>query len=502
MKSLLSAGVWLMARSSLNLQFAWLFLPGTLAGLVFLVMALMGTLDATAVAVGLALAGLVAFYLLAALRWRWAHGLQKVDDSLAQMMAGNLRAKPQDLARDPLAEVVARSGLISQTISAMVANVRSNAAFVAHAGAALSRSSRELAERTESQASNLEQTAASVTELSEAVRENAGMAQQASSRAGAVRDLAESGVGTMSSAIGAIERIQSSSQRMEEIIGVIDGLAFQTNILALNAAVEAARAGESGRGFAVVASEVRSLAQRSAEASKEIRGLITQSTAQVRESVAGIQQAGAQLSQIVASIREVAQQMQHIAHSSEEQSSGLAQISDAVHQLDSITQSNSHMVEYASAKAADLDARAATLIEGFAKFQLQQGTPEEAVALVERARQLWDRTADKNLFVRAITDPANSYFDRDMYVFVLDRAGHYLSFGGNPAKVGSLVQDIPGIQGQKLVDDIFDQAAVEPGWVEYDITNPVTGKVQTKMSYVMMLDDWAVGCGVYKNLAQ
>ena len=501
MNSFLAPGVWLMARSSLNLQFVWLFLPGMTAGLVFLMMALMGALDAPVVALGLVLAGLVAFYLLAALRWRWANGLEQVDNSLEQMMAGNLRHQAGSQARDPLAAVVTRSGVICQTISGMVANVRSNAAFVAHAGAALARSSRELAERTESQACSLEQTAASVTQLSEAVRENAGMAQKASSRATGVRDLAESGVVTMTSAIGSIERIQGSSKRMEEIIGVIDGLAFQTNILALNAAVEAARAGESGRGFAVVASEVRSLAQRSAEASKEIRGLILQSAAQVRDSVGAIQQAGAQLSQIVEGIREVAQHMGQIANSSEEQSSGLQQVSNAVHQLDTITQSNAHMVEYASAKASDLDFRAATLIEGFAKFQLQQGTPEEAIALVKRAEQAWARTADKAGFTRSITDPANRYFDRDMYVFVLDRAGRYLSFGGNPAKVGTLVQDIPGIQGQRLVDDIFGQASIEPGWVEYDITNPTTGKVQTKMSFVLALNDWALGCGVYKNLA-
>jgi signal transduction histidine kinase len=103
--------------------------------------------------------------------------------------------------------------------------------------------------------------------------------------------------------------------------------------------------------------------------------------------------------------------------------------------------------------------------------------------------------------VREVTDPTQGFFDRDMYVFVLDRRGTYLAFGGNPAKVGTLVQDIPGIDGQGLVDDIFHQAALEPGWVEYDINNPTTGKVQSKMSYVMQADDLAVGCGVYKNLA-
>lgn len=141
------------------------------------------------------------------------------------------------------------------------------------------------------------------------------------------------------------------------------------------------------------------------------------------------------------------------------------------------------------------------MVEGFAKFELQQGTPEEAVALVERAMAHWQRKSSREAFIREITEPSNGYFDRDMYVFVLDRAGHYLSFGGNPGKVGTLVQDIPGIQGQRLVDDIFAQAAIEPGWVEYDINNPVSGQVQSKMSYVVGAGDLAVGCGVYKNLA-
>ncbi|OIQ66096.1 hypothetical protein GALL_523380 [mine drainage metagenome] len=159
------------------------------------------------------------------------------------------------------------------------------------------------------------------------------------------------------------------------------------------------------------------------------------------------------------------------------------------------------MVEQAVTQAANLKRRAATLVEGFSQFKLQQGTPDEAMALVERAMQHWQRTRSRESFVRDITDPGKGFFDRDMYVFVLDRRGTYLSFGGNPAKVGTLVQDIPGIDGQGLVDDIFGQAAREPGWVEYDINNPTTGRVQSKMSFVQAADDLVVGCGVYKNLA-
>lgn len=135
-----------------------------------------------------------------------------------------------------------------------------------------------------------------------------------------------------------------------------------------------------------------------------------------------------------------------------------------------------------------------------ASFRLQQGTAEEAVALVSQAAQLHRRLGGEQ-FLRTLTDPAQPYHDRDMYVFALDAAGTYRAFGGNPAKVGTRVQDIPGVAGDRLLSAIIAQAEREPGWVEYDIQNPTTGTVQTKMSFVCRLDDLYVGCGVYKTLA-
>jgi biotin operon repressor len=303
----------------------------------------------------------------------------------------------------------------------------------------------------------------------------------------------------MAQAVESVEAIQASAKRMDEIVGVIDGLAFQTNILALNAAVEAARAGESGRGFAVVASEVRSLAQRSAESSKEIRLLIGTSSSQVASSVDKIRSAGAAITQIVSGIREVAASMSQISSSSAEQSANLSEITSAVRQLDEITQRNAVMVEQAVTQAVNMEGRASTLVESVALFKLQQGSAEEAVDLVQRAIAYRQRTS-RDTFVRDLTEPAKGFHDRDMYVFVLDGYGTYLAFGGNPAKVGTRVQDIAGIDGDGLLQSIVNQADFEPGWVEYDITNPTTGKVQTKMSFVQLVDDLYVGCGVYKNL--
>ncbi len=441
----------------------------------------------------------VLFYCLAALHQSVTQDLRQLIHAAKQMVAGDLRLSLSPSSHDELGQLVVSIGQLGRTVSAMVANVRSNAAFVSHAGKSLAKGNRDLSDRTEQQAANLEQTAASVEELSSTVHENANTASLANGQAGNVRDVADMGAATMAQAVESVEAIQASAKRMDEIVGVIDGLAFQTNILALNAAVEAARAGESGRGFAVVASEVRSLAQRSAEASKEIRLLIGTSSSQVASSVQKIRSAGAAITQVVSGIRDVAASMSQISTSSAEQSSGLSEITSAIRQLDEITQRNAQMVEQAVAQAVNMEGRAGTLVESVALFKLQQGSAEEAMDLVERAVEYRQRTS-KDVFLRDLTDPSKGFHDRDMYVFVLDENGTYLAFGGNPGKVGTRVQDIAGIDGHGLLQSISTQADYEPGWVEYDITNPTTGKVQTKMSFVQKVDGRYVGCGVYKNL--
>lgn len=447
-----------------------------------------------------AMALLLAYFLIAFYK-SVTQDLGLVVVAVDRMVAGDLRQTLNAKGNDELGRLVGAVGQLGRSISGMVANVRSNAAFVNHAGQSLARGSSELSDRTEQQAANLEQTAASVEELSSTVQENADTASRANNRAGEVRDVADRGAATMAQAVESVEAIQASAKRMDEIVGVIDGLAFQTNILALNAAVEAARAGESGRGFAVVATEVRSLAQRSAEASKEIRLLISTSSGQVAASVEKIRAAGTTINQVVSGIRDVAASMSQISTSSAEQSSSLSEITSAVRQLDEITQRNAQMVEQSVTQAVAMEGRASTLVESVALFKLQQGSAEEAMALVQRAVAHRQHTA-KDSYLRDLTDATKGFCDRDMYVFALDENGRYVAFGGNPAKIGTRVQDIPGIDGHGLLQSIMNQADYEPGWVEYDIANPTTGQVQSKMSFVQKLDGLYVGCGVYKNLVQ
>ena len=488
-KRLFSPGAWLMRRLPLSAKLAVLMLVMLAAAGAMLWLGLW------AGAAGL----VVLLYLMAAFYFSFMSDLRRIMHFMDQTAAGNLREQVQTRGHDEITAMAESMRLMVGSLSAMVASIRSNSALVAHAGKSLASGNRELSERTEQQAANLEQTAASVEELSSTVQDTAQTTQQANAQAVQVRGVADRGAQAMGEAVDSVEAIQSSAQRMNEIIGVIDGLAFQTNILALNAAVEAARAGEAGRGFAVVASEVRSLAQRSAESAREIRQLIGASSEQVTASVGKIRAAGSNMADIVSGIRGVADNMAHISTSSTEQSASLGEITSAVRQLDELTQRNAQMVERAVTQAVHLEQRASTLAQAVEAFRLQQGTADEALALMERAMSYRQQTSRES-FLRGLTDPQQGFFDRDMYVFALDRNGAYVAFGGNPAKVGTRVQDIAGIDGQGLLDAVVAQASHEPGWVEYDITNPATGTVQTKMSYVQQVDDVFVGCGVYKNL--
>jgi len=438
-------------------------------------------------------------YLMLAFRVSFLADLRQVLRFMENTANGNLQHQARIRGKDELSDMSRAMAVLVHNVSSMVATVRSNAALLSHSGDVLTHGNQALSERTEQQAANLEQTSASVQELAATVQVNAHVAQQSDAAAQRVRSTAEDGAAGMREAVASIEGIEASTRRMDEIVGVIDALAFQTNILALNAAVEAARAGESGRGFAVVATEVRSLAQRSAASAKEIRQLITNSSNQVSVGVSQIRTAGERITGIVAGVRDVATHMSQISVSSTEQSASLSEITTAIHQLDELTQRNGAMVEQAVQQANELQNRARLLTESVSVFKLPQGTADEAQRLVDQALALRSRAGRREAFLQALNAPDSGLFDRDMYVFALERSGRYAAFAGNPARVGARVQDVAGPTGEALLQAIIQQADSGPGWVEYDIANPLTGKSQAKMSYVTKVDDLYVGCGVYKS---
>ncbi len=255
-------------------------------------------------------------------------------------------------------------------LAAIVGEVRGNAESVATASAQIAQGNADLSSRTEQQASALQQTAASMEQLGATVKQNADNAQQANQLALGASTVAVQGGEVVSQVVDTMKGINDSSKKIVDIIGVIDSIAFQTNILALNAAVEAARAGEQGRGFAVVAGEVRSLAQRSAEAAKEIKGLISTSVERVEQGSALVDRAGATMQEVVSSIRRVNDIMAEISAASTEQSGGVAQVGQAVAQMDQATQQNAALVEESAAAADSLRSQARQLIDSVAVFRL------------------------------------------------------------------------------------------------------------------------------------
>jgi methyl-accepting chemotaxis protein/methyl-accepting chemotaxis protein-1 (serine sensor receptor) len=265
---------------------------------------------------------------------------------------------------------MARMAAMQSALASVVANVRGNSESVATASAQIAQGNQDLSQRTEEQASALQQTAATMEQLSTTVRNNTDSAKQANQLAQGASAVAAHGGEVVGHVVSTMQGISDSSRKIGDIIGVIDGIAFQTNILALNAAVEAARAGEQGRGFAVVASEVRSLAQRSAEAAKEIKTLIGRSVEQVEQGTVLVDQAGKTMGEIVGSIRRVSDIVAEITSASVEQSSGIAQVGNAVGQMDQVTQQNAALVEESAAAAESLKGQAQQLVQAVAVFKL------------------------------------------------------------------------------------------------------------------------------------
>ncbi|WP_205854945.1 methyl-accepting chemotaxis protein [Piscinibacter defluvii] len=330
--------------------------------------------------------------------------------TLAQTVAsGDLTSHVAVDGRDEIGQLLSAMSTMQSSLAKVVGEVRGNAESVATASAQIAQGNADLSQRTEEQASALEETAATMEQLGTTVKQNADNAQQANQLAQAASGVAVKGGEVVGQVVETMKGISESSRKIADIIGTIDGIAFQTNILALNAAVEAARAGEQGRGFAVVAGEVRTLAQRSAEAAKEIKSLIGASVERVEQGTALVDQAGQTMNEVVTSIRRVTDIVGEISSASVEQSSGVSQVGEAVGQMDQVTQQNAALVEESAAAAESLKTQAGALVQVVSVFKLAHASSAHAtpVAAVPVAAQDW-RSAERRSPARAknVTRPA------------------------------------------------------------------------------------------------
>ncbi|KXJ64482.1 chemotaxis protein [Achromobacter xylosoxidans] len=306
--------------------------------------------------------------------------LRAVGESFDKIAAGDLTVRVDVNSTNEVGALMAAVKRMQESLARTVAAVRRGVDEINVGSREISAGNTDLSSRTEEQAASLEETAASMEQLASTVKQNADNARQANQLAASASDVAERGGSAVAEVVSTMEGISASSRKISEIVSVIDGIAFQTNILALNAAVEAARAGEQGKGFAVVAGEVRSLAQRSAQAAKEIKGLIEDSVSKVGAGSQQVERAGATMQEIVASVKRVTDIMGEISAASEEQSSGIDQVNRAVSQMDEVTQQNAALVEEAAAAAGSLQDQAQRLAEAVAVFKINAGEVIEVPA--------------------------------------------------------------------------------------------------------------------------
>ncbi|WP_338619281.1 methyl-accepting chemotaxis protein [Achromobacter sp. E1] len=306
--------------------------------------------------------------------------LRAVGESFDKIAAGDLTVRVDVNSTNEVGALMAAVKRMQESLARTVSAVRRGVDEINVGSREISAGNTDLSSRTEEQAASLEETAASMEQLASTVKQNTDNARQANQLAASASDVAERGGSAVAEVVSTMEGISASSRKISEIVSVIDGIAFQTNILALNAAVEAARAGEQGKGFAVVAGEVRSLAQRSAQAAKEIKGLIEDSVSKVGAGSQQVERAGATMQEIVASVKRVTDIMGEISAASEEQSSGIDQVNRAVSQMDEVTQQNAALVEEAAAAAGSLQDQAQRLAEAVAVFKINAGEVIEVPA--------------------------------------------------------------------------------------------------------------------------
>jgi methyl-accepting chemotaxis protein len=357
------------------------------------------------VGIGLVVAIGVSVYLLRVI----LRPLRKAIDAANHIADGQLDNRIESDSRGEFGELLDALGKMDRNLSNTVRGIKTSTESVSVAAREIASGNTDLSSRTEEQAASLEETAASMTQLTETVKQNADNARQANTLATRATDMADTGNDSVQTMVGTIGQISSSSTKISEITGVIEGIAFQTNILALNAAVEAARAGEQGRGFAVVASEVRSLAQRSAAAAKEIKELISSSVTMIQDGAKQATEVSTTMGQVKQAIKQVSDIVGEITAASEEQSRGIEQVNQAVGQMDEVTQQNAALVEQAAAAAQSLEEQANRLKDAVSAFKLTDTGTSAPIRTIPQTRP---RPAPSRVVARHRTTPARLADDR------------------------------------------------------------------------------------------
>jgi methyl-accepting chemotaxis protein len=445
----------------------------------------------------------VLLIIAAATEWLVRSFRQPLQEAIAfaqQIAQGDLRAELIEHSDDEFGDLLLALQTMQQSLTTVVADVRNASVMVTHVGGQLVTDALLLSQQTQAQAASLERTTKNVGKVSRAVTRNSEGSTEVSLMTENLEKEAHDASALMENAMANMPPLLDNASRMKDIISTIDGIAFQTNLLALNAAVEAARAGDMGRGFAVVATEVRQLAKRSQIASAQIRTMINETDTRVQRVVTDTGEVNRLMTSLVTGIKEVAGSVSSIADQSAHQSVSLEEVVQSVGDLDRSTVANSQLVDHTSHKAANLSRRSKELIAAVSHLKLGVGTADEAMALALRAAEHVRAVGEAQAF-HDFHEPQGGFIDRDLYIFVLDRAGTYSALGADRSRIGGNVADMPGMDGPQMISDAWSRVDKDgSGWVEYNIVNHVTGDLRAKSSFVIGLDDSnLIGCGAYRS---